>query len=51
MEIEEQLKQLDLLLARCTQKYQEGIDKADKLLAKVREPKPEKVEETEKKEN
>lgn len=44
MDIEERLQQLDLLLEKCTQKYQEGINKADKLLSQIREHNPGKSE-------
>ncbi|NER01441.1 MAG: hypothetical protein F6K17_01760 [Okeania sp. SIO3C4] len=51
MEIEKHLEQLDLLLVKCRKKYQEGMDKADKLLAKIREPQPEETEKSKEQED
>ncbi|NET44850.1 hypothetical protein [Okeania sp. SIO2B3] len=46
-EFEEQLKQLDLLLDKCTQKYQEGMKLTDELLSKLDKTKPQKTEKSE----
>ncbi len=47
MELDDQFKQLDSLLERLRTKQQEAIDKADKLLADIREPKSETQEKKE----
>lgn len=43
-EFDQQLKRLDLLLDKCTQKYQEGMKLADELLSKLDKSKPQKTE-------
>ncbi|NET30230.1 hypothetical protein [Okeania sp. SIO1I7] len=43
-EFDQQLKRLDLLLDKCTQKYQEGMKLTDELLSKLDKSKPQKTE-------